>query len=93
MNLPELSRFPGAEAVEPGLQDLARGAETVESLLVSIAAPRLRNLGFALPAPVADAELKLYRMLALQHGNAAHGRYNALVLRIVSFQRAAACVK
>lgn len=88
MNLPEL---PGAEVVEPGLQDLARGAETIEALLVSIAAPRLRNLGFIVASPVADAELKLYRLLSAQHGNAAHGKYNALVRRMVSFQRAAAC--
>jgi hypothetical protein len=88
MNHPDL---PGAEVVEPGLQDLARGAETIESLLVSIAAPRLRSLGFTVAAPVADAELKLYRLLAVQYGNAAHSRYNALVRRMVSFQRAAAC--
>ena len=39
------AEFPGAELVEKGLADLAEGAETVESLLVSVGAPRLRDLG------------------------------------------------
>lgn len=87
------SEFPGAELIEQGLRDLARGVETVESLLVSIGAPRLRSVGVAVPAPTADPELRLYRLLAEHHGNAAHGRYNSLVRRLVSFQRAAACAR
>jgi hypothetical protein len=35
----------GAELVEKDLADLAGGVETVESLLVSTVAPRLRALG------------------------------------------------
>ena len=85
--------LPGADLVEAGLADLSTGAETVESLLVSIAAPRLRALGFAVPAPIPDAELRLYHQLAARHGAAAHSRYNALVRRLVSFQRAAACAR
>lgn len=83
--------LPGAELIEAGLADLSKRMETVESLLVSMAAPRLRALGFAVPTPFADAELRLYHLLAAKHGAAAHGRYNALVRRLVSFQRAAAC--
>jgi hypothetical protein len=85
--------LPGAELVEAGLADLRTGIETDESLLVSMAAPRLRALGFDVPAPLADAELRLYRRLAERHGAAAHARYNALVRRLVSFQRAAACAR
>jgi hypothetical protein len=79
--------------IEKGLRDLEQGVETVESLLVSMSAPRLRTLGLAVAAPIADPELRLYDRLAVEHGAAAHSRYNALVRRIVSFQRAAACAK
>ncbi len=77
--------------VDQGLIDLANGRETVESLLVSMAALRLRTLGYPIPAPFENPELRLYHVLASQFGNGAHSRYNALVRRIVSFQRAAAC--
>lgn len=83
--------LPGAEIVAAGVRDLAGGLETEEALLVSMAAPRLRLLGYDLPPTIADAELRLYRLLADAHGDAAHGKYNALVRRLVSFQRAAAC--
>jgi hypothetical protein len=85
--------LPGAELIDAGLADLASRTETDASLLVSMAAPRLRTLGFDVPAPFADAELRLYRRLAERHGAAAHGQYNALVRRLVSFQRAAACAR
>lgn len=83
--------LPGADLIAQGLRDLARGAETVESLLVSLSAPRLRVLGMDVPSPFTDAELRLYRLLATRHGAGAHARYNALIRRVVSFQRAAAC--
>ena len=85
--------LPGAELIEAGLTDLRAGTETDESLLVSMAAPSLRALGFDVPAPLADAELRLYRRLTARHGAGAHARYNALVRRLVSFQRAAACAR
>ncbi len=85
--------LPGAELVEQGLRDLDRGDETVESLLVSLGAPGLRALGFGVHQPFADAELRLYRLLAVHHGAGAHARYNALVRRMVSFQRAGACAR
>ena len=87
------TNLPGADLVERGLNDLARGSETVEALLVSIAAPRLRSLGFAVPTTFDDAELRLYRRLASEFGDGAHSRYNALIRRVVSFQRAAACAR
>lgn len=85
--------LPGADLVERGLAALARGQVTAESLLVSIAAPRLRALGTDVPATLPDPELELYRLLVREHGDAAHGRYNALVRQMVSFQRAAACAR
>lgn len=88
MTLPAL---PGADLVEKGLRDLERGVESAEALLVSLSAPKLRTLGLVVPTPLADPELRLYRMLSAQYGAGAHARYNALVRRVVSFQRARAC--
>ncbi len=82
--------LPGAEVVEEGLADLARNDETVPALLVSIGFPRLRLLGFDVPVPLPDAEGRLYRLLARDGPDSAHGRYNALVRTLVSFERAAA---
>jgi hypothetical protein len=81
--------LPGEELVRKGIHDLARGLESPESLLVSIGAPRLRRLGLALPEPFASPEQRLYELLRSEHGDAAHSRYNALVRRLVSFERAA----
>lgn len=82
--------LPGSDLVEKGLDDLRANRETVEALLVSIATTRLRNLGFSVPDVRFDRpEERLYAMLALRDGDAAHGSYNALVRRLVSFERAA----
>jgi hypothetical protein len=85
----ERSDLPGADLVEKGLSDLSGGAETVESLLVSIGTPRLRSLGFDVSTPFPEAEERLYLLLAREDPDGAHGRYNALVRRLVSFERAA----
>jgi hypothetical protein len=87
----ELAGLPGADLVERGLADLRRGERTVESLVVSIGAPRLSRLGIEIDAPVEDAEHELYELLRREDGDAAHSRYNALVRRLVSFERAAEC--
>ena len=86
----EIAGLPGAEMVEQGIADLARGAETVPSLLVSIGAPRLRLLGLTPPDPLPDAEQRLYTLLAAGASDSAHSRFNALVRSLVSFERAAA---
>jgi hypothetical protein len=91
MEKPDPSALPGHELVEKGLLDLARGARTPESLLVSIGASRLRRLGLVLESPFPDAERALYDLLAEQGADAAHSRYNALVRRLTSFERAAEC--
>jgi hypothetical protein len=87
----ERASLPGEELVEAGLRDLRDGVESVESLLVSIGAPRLRELGFPVEAPFPEPELRLYERLHSEDPDAAHGRYNALVRRLVSFERAAEC--
>ncbi len=85
--------LPGAELVDKGLRDLLAGCETEESLLVSLAAPALRSVGLSVPSPIVEPEVRLYGLLASQHGAGAHSRYNALVRQIVSFRRAAACAR
>jgi hypothetical protein len=85
--------LPGGDIIAIGLDDLQSGAETVAALLVSIGAPRLRRLGFAIPRTIADPEQRLYTLLTRDHSAAAHSRYNALIRRLVSFERAAECVR
>lgn len=87
-----IAGLPGAELVEKGVVDLAQGVESIESLLVSIGAPRLQRLGFTLRAPLPFPEQRLYELLAAEDSDAAHSRYNALIRRLVSFERAAECV-
>lgn len=84
--------LPGAELVAQGIDDLERGVVTVESLLVSIGAPRLRALGLPIDMPLDDPEHRLWALLAREDPDSAHARYNALVRRLVSFEQALACV-
>jgi hypothetical protein len=88
-----LSDLPGADLVERGLQDLSAHTESIEALLVSIGAPRLRDLGIAVANPYPEPERRLYERLAAEDSDSAHGRYNALIRRLVSFERAAECAK
>jgi hypothetical protein len=85
--------LPGADLVERGLADLERGVESVEALLVSVGAARLRALGIPVAQPLPSPEQRLYQLLALDDADSAHARYNALIRRLVSFERAAECVK
>lgn len=87
------SVLPGEELIRAGLQDLARGEETIEALLVSIAAPRLERLGFEVTQPISAPEHALYERLRREDPGSAHTRYNALIRRLVSFERAAECVR
>jgi len=84
---------PGSDLVAEGLRDLAAGIESAPALLVSIGAPRLRQLGVVVPATFATPEHRLYLVLAGTDADGAHSRYNALVRRLVSFERALACVR
>jgi hypothetical protein len=83
------AELPGHELVSTGLADLAEGRESESALLVAMAAPRLRSLGFDVPECGGEAPShRLYGLLA-GTGPGAHSRYNALVARVVSFARAA----
>lgn len=75
-----------------GLQDLERRLETIEALLVSIAAPRLRDAGLSVARVLPDAEHRLYEVLARTDPDSAHSRYNALLRRLTSFESALECV-
>ena len=86
-----MAMLPGQDLVEAGLRDLARGEASIEALLVSIGAPRLRTLGLLDSEPLPNAEHRLYELLAGEDPDSAHSRYNALVRRLVSFERAAEC--
>ena len=83
--------LPGANLIEAGLADLAHDVESVPALLVAIGAPRLRQLGIAVPATPSNPEHRLYALLTRDDPDAAHARYNALLRRLVSYERALAC--
>jgi hypothetical protein len=87
--------LPGADLIREGLRDLENGVESVPALLVLVGAPRLRELGLEIrdPFQMDDfPEHRLYDLLAVDDQDSAHSRYNALVRRLVSFERAAECV-
>jgi hypothetical protein len=86
-----MDALPGAELIQAGLRDLENGVGSAEALVVSIGAPRLARLGFAVAQPLPEAELRLYELLARDDPDGAHSAYNALVRRLVSFERAAEC--
>lgn len=88
----EFEGLPGAALIEEGLRDLARGQETVGSLLVLIGAPRLRAGRIEVAdVTVADPDHRLYQLLAAEDPDSAHARYNALVRQLISFERALEC--
>jgi hypothetical protein len=83
---------PGEDLIEKGMRDLAGNKETIESLLVSIGAPRLRRAGLCVPAGTfSSPEHRLYLKLAGIYGNGAHSKYNSLIRRLVSYERALEC--
>jgi len=76
--------------VTAGIRDLAAGRESEASLLVAMAAPRLRALGLEVPDGGGERPShRLYDLLSEHDASGAHSRYNALVRRIASFSRAA----
>ena len=86
----DLDDLPGADLIRRGLDDAAAGQESVEALLVEIAAPRLRELGLPVPDSIdcSDAELRLYAHLGRSGIRDPYGEYNALLRRLTSFVRA-----
>lgn len=86
--------LPGEDLIEAGLQDLRAGRETIAALLVAIGSPRLKRLGLDLPAQLPkNPEHRLYDLLSQTDEDSAHSRYNAFIRRLVSYERAAECVK
>jgi hypothetical protein len=81
--------LPGGDLIADGLADQERGDETIAALLVAIGAPRLRRVGIRAPRNVLDPEHRLYALLARTDPDSAHARFNALVRRLVSFERTA----
>jgi hypothetical protein len=77
--------LPGGEMVDTGLADLADGKITAESLLVSLAASRLRREGVPLTAVHADPEDRLFELLSRGSGDLAHARYGAYLRQVSSF--------
>lgn len=85
--------LPGGDLIQAGIEDLARGVESVPALLVSVGAPRLRRLGLAVERPIPGPERRLYDVLHQADPGSAHSRYNALIRRLVSYERAAECAR
>jgi hypothetical protein len=82
--------LPGADIVSQGVDDLGRGIESVAGLVVAVAAPRLRDVGIDVPEVVQRLPAhRLYELLSSEDAASAHGRYTALLRRVVSFARAA----
>ena len=80
--------------IQEGINDLSMGRETIPALLAAIGAPKLRSIGITLPDfDIRYPEHRLYDLLATDGSDSAHSRYNALIRRLVSFERAALCVK
>jgi hypothetical protein len=91
MDPAEIRALPGGDLVERGVEDLRCDRESVDALVVSIGATRLRRLGIDVKAPLVSPEHRLYRLLGEEKGLGAHSAYNGLVRRLVSFERAAEC--
>ena len=77
--------------IAEGIDDLAKGRETAAAMLVSIGAPRLRRGGLTISDPIPDPEHRLYALISREGADAAHSRYNALLRRLISFERALDC--
>jgi hypothetical protein len=88
---PRMDGLPGADLVRQGIGDLEEGRDTVAAALTQMAAPRFRTIGLEVPqtGSAGPAGHRLYELLAADDPATAHGRYNALVARMVSFARAA----
>jgi hypothetical protein len=88
------SALPGGDLIDEGVRDLREQRETIAALLVAIGSPRLRRLGIKLPDLLPeDPEHRLYDLLSKDEPDSAHSHYNALIRRLVSYERAAECVQ
>ncbi len=89
-----MDRLPGNDLIVMGVEDLLHQRHTIPALLVAIGAPKLRSLGLEVPENLPSTpEHRLYDLLSDSDPDSAHSKYNALIRRLVSFERAMACVK
>ena len=85
-----LQGLPGEALMREGLTDFQSGRRSIPACLAEIAGPRLRRLGLLPPAhfhSLPEPEVRLYRLLRLQGGDA-YSRYSALLRELVSFEQA-----
>ena len=83
--------LPGGALIARGISDLEAGRTTIESLLVTTAAPRLESLGVLQPGLTTaetEAPLALYALLGASGVSDPYSSYNALVREVSSFVRA-----
>ena len=89
-----MDSLPGNDLIEVGVEDLRHRRQTIPALLVAIGAPKLRSLGLEVPENLpSNPEHRLYDLLSDSEPDSAHSKYNALIRRLVSFERAMACVR
>jgi hypothetical protein len=89
-----MNSLPGNDLIVMGVEDLLHRRQTIPALLVAIGAPKLRSLGLEVPENLPSTpEHRLYDLLSDSDPDSAHSKYNALIRRLVSFERAMACVK
>ena len=89
-----MESLPGNDLIETGVEDLRQQRQTIAALLVAIGAPKLRSLGLEIPENLpSNPEHRLYDLLSDSEPDSAHSKYNALIRRLVSFERAMACVR
>ena len=89
-----MDSLPGNDLIEMGVEDLRQQRQTIAALLVAIGAPKLRSLGMEIPENLPSSpEHRLYDLLSDSEPDSAHSKYNALIRRLVSFERAMACVR
>lgn len=77
--------LPGGDLVDAGLEALAEERSSRESLLVSLAAPRLRREGVPVGRTEEAAEERLYELLEEDSEQLAHARYLANLRQVASF--------
>jgi hypothetical protein len=85
----EIEGLPGGGLIAAGLADLRAGRMTSKELPVAIGSNRLRAAGIAVPpwSSSQAPEHAPYEVLSAENADSAHGRYNALLRRLVSFER------
>ena len=89
-----MDSLPANDLIVTGIKDLGHQRETAAALLVAIGAPKLRSLGIRVPESLpSNPEHRLYDLLSATDPDSAHSRYNALIRKLVSFERAVPCVK